>query len=1062
MKLHLTLLLTTALLGIAPLSAQSDDTLLANFKNPPETARPWVYWFWNNGNVTEKGIRADLAAMKRVGIGGAIIMDVFERFAPPPGDADYMGPKWQSLMKLALAEARRLGLEITLTNGPGWCGSSGPWITPELSMQALVTSSVEVDGSGLTTVKVPQPQLPDRHIDVFDTKLETDDFYRDIAVLAYPQKLAGEKVDLDDVIDLTREMKPDGTLRHRFPEGKWTIRRFGHTSTGASTRPPVKGGNGLECDKFSAEAIALQFDKVVGMLENAVPAKNGRGLVATHVDSWEVGHQSWTARFPEEFRRRRGYDLTKYLPNLFVPAGQAAVATPGEADRFRWDFYQTCSELLSENYIGALAYLAHERGMRLSLEGYNLPFGDEANYTTFCDEPMTEFWSTGGAEDARKCHEMASVGHVMGRRVIGAEAFTASQADEWTLHPALVKTMGDYQMSQGVNKFVIHRYAMQPYNDRFPGTTMGPWGLHYERTNTWWNMTGSWHDYLSRCQYLLRQGHYVADVLYLRHQHPNQTYFTQDPPLPAGYRSDDISALQLISRASVKDGRIVLPDGMSYRLLVVPNTPMTPALVGKIAELAEAGATIYGPRPVTSPSLQNYPACDTRVAGLAAKAWGDCDGGKVTEHRFGEGRIVLGRPFGELLEETTGGPDFNSETRLNWIHRHIGGRDAYFIANPTDGPVAATCDFRVGGKNVHLWHPETGEVSKPGLIRTNATGTRLELRMEQGESFFVVFSGDEPPAVFIAGIERGEKAVPLISNLPDIEVLKARYGPSGDAARTIDAKGVFERLLQEGRRSFKVSELAHDQDPAYGTVKTLELEIRIEGETLIWSGTDPQEFDLLRAFDRLPAASIRGGEAPGSFILSVRETGDFGVKTTTGNEKRVEVAEMERPLYVAGPWTVEFPRNWGAPSKIQLAELISLSSHEDEGVRHFSGVSTYRTVFDYPDAPSSAPGTPRYWLDLGQLQVMGEVTLNGKPLGTVWNRPARIEVTPALHPGRNELVIRVANLWPNRMIGDTSLPEGKRFTWSSYQPFKPNSPLPPSGLIGPVRIETEREIVLTF
>src|SRR5882724_615234 len=146
------------------------EDLSAQFAKPPASARPWVYWFWNNGNVTKAGITADLEAMKRVGIGGVIIMDVVERFAPPPGTADFMNAEWQELFRFAVSEAHRLGLEINMTNGPGWCGSSGPWITPELSMQMLVTADLTVEGPTNFSLALPKPETRSkRGQDVFNS-----------------------------------------------------------------------------------------------------------------------------------------------------------------------------------------------------------------------------------------------------------------------------------------------------------------------------------------------------------------------------------------------------------------------------------------------------------------------------------------------------------------------------------------------------------------------------------------------------------------------------------------------------------------------------------------------------------------------------------------------------------------------------------------------------------------------------------------------------------------------------------------------------------------------------
>jgi alpha-L-rhamnosidase len=462
----------------APLMASD---ISAQFAKPPASARPWVYWFWNNGNVTKAGITADLEAMQRAGIGGVIIMDVVERFAPPPGPADFMNAEWQELFRFAVAEAHRLGLEINMTNGPGWCGSSGPWITPEFSMQMLVTTNLMVDGPVHFSTVLPLPDTDSkRGHDGFGSTVKYEDFYRDIAVLAVPETTSGV-VAPDAVLNLTAKLDANGKLNWEVPAGKWIIQRIGHTTTGSSTRPPVKGGNGLECDKLSREAMDLHFTNMMGRLITSVGSMAGPTLSATHIDSWEVGSQNWTPKFREEFQKRRGYDPVPFLPDVI--GGNMRIGDASAANRFRWDFQQTLSELLAENYVGRLAELAHEHGLRLSIEGYHLPFGDEATYTARADEPMSEFWATGGNENEAMARQMASVAHIMGDKIVGAEAFTSGDNEQWKFHPATVKALGDYEFSQGINRFVTHRYAHQPYLDRFPGATMGPWGLHYERTD---------------------------------------------------------------------------------------------------------------------------------------------------------------------------------------------------------------------------------------------------------------------------------------------------------------------------------------------------------------------------------------------------------------------------------------------------------------------------------------------------------------------------------------------------------------------------------------------------
>ena len=730
---------------------------IQEFASPPDSARPWVYWFWSNGNITDEGITADLESMKRAGIGGVIIMDVVERFAPPQGTAVYMGVEWKARFSHALKEAARLGIEVRMTNGPGWCGSSGPWITPELSMQRLVSSKARITGperfSGVLALPDFLPPLPNK--DVMTNGLVIPEYYRDIAVLAFPDVSDGD-VPMAGVQNLTGKMKPDGSLDWKVPPGKWVVLRIGHATTGSSTRPPVLGGNGLECDKLNSAAVDAHFAGQMAPLLRLAGSLAGKTLTSTHVDSWEVGAQNWTDRLREEFLKRRGYDPIPFLPCITSAVQEKVngktvtrhtidIGGKEMAGRFRWDFFQTISELLAENYTGHLADLSHRSGISLSLEGYNLPFADEALYASGADEPMTEFWTPskwGSRETWNKAREMASVAHLHGRPIVGAEAFTSDDNELWSQHPATIKWLGDYEFSQGVNRFAFHRFAHQPWLDRAPGATMGPWGLHYERTNTWWEFSRPWHDYLARCQWMLRQGLYVGDLLYLRPQIPNQSYFNPVPAPPEGFRYDECGAEALISRVSVKGGRLVLPDGMSYAALILPeNTAMTPLLVRKIRDLVAGGATVLGPRPTISPSLSDQPAADAEVKRIADEVWGPPDSGRTTEHVFGKGRAISGIPIDDLMSQLGIAPDFTSSAPgLNWIHRREGDAEIYFVANPTGDEKKYTCTFRVAGLAPELWDPETGSVRDlPDFSSSGDGRTAVPLSFSPSQSYFVVF-----------------------------------------------------------------------------------------------------------------------------------------------------------------------------------------------------------------------------------------------------------------------------------------------------------------------------------
>ena len=1052
------------------LRAEAAGSLAANFQQPPADARPWVYWFWNNGNVTSNGITADLEAMQRVGIGGVLIMDVLERFAPPRGTAEFMNAEWQNLFEFAVQEAGRLGLEINMANGPGWCGSSGPWITPALSMQKLVSTNLTVTGPTNFSAVLPVAQFGFGKVwhDGFSSSVKYPDYYEDIAVLAWPVSANGV-IPASAVVNLTAQLGADGKLNWNVPPGTWQIQRIGHTTTGSSTRPPVAGGNGLECDKLGAAGMDAHFAGMMAKLIKTAGPLAGKALTATHIDSWEVGSQNWTANLREEFKKRRGYDPVPWLTCLTDVTREKVkdkatthfahtLDDAATAARFRWDFDQTIAELLAENYSGRLAQLAHAHGLRYTLEGYDLPFGDEYTYTARADEPMTEFWTMGwsGRTTQSKAEEMASVAHVYGHAIVGAESFTSGDKEEWKLTPADIKSLGDYEFAQGVNRFVFHRYAHQPYLDRAPGATMGPWGLHYERTQTWWELSGGWHEYLARCQYLLRQGTFVADLLYLRPEVPNQTYLTANPPPPAGYRFDEISAEALQQRVSVQDGKLVLPDGMSYRVLVLPPVKtMTPALLSKIKDLTRAGATVVAnaARPQASPSLQDFPRCDDTVTQLGGELWGNCDGKTVTENKAGQGKFIWGRPLEKVLAALSAPADFAANLHLNWIHRHADGTEIYFVANPAGTAVEARCTFRVQGLRPEWWNPETGETTLLSAYQATEAGITVPLRFGPSGSGFVVFR--QPVQGFDSVVRLLRNGQPLLETEPKqdgLKILSASYGVPGDAARTRDVRDQVQALVNQGKTTFQVGDLAESGDPAYGTVKTLTVAYYAAGKTFKATGKDPEPITLSAQVSALERPAEILCDPAGNLRLAAREPGSYEWITASGQTNRAEVTEVPPPLAINGPWELVFPPKWGAPESVMLTNLVSWSDSADTGVKYFSGTATYRTSFDFSNQNKQ---NTKLFLALGEVRVMARVKVNGQDCGIAWMPPFRVDITGAVRAGANRLEIQVANLWPNRMIGDAAQPVAKRFTWSSWEPFKPDTSLLPSGLFGPVQIEAQ-------
>jgi alpha-L-rhamnosidase len=967
---------------VGPVGAQPLN-LESGFRTPPHSARPWVYWFVMDGNQTKAGITADFEALKRVGIGGVIFMEV--DVGVPKGPVKFMSPEWRDVFKHANTEAARLGLTITMPASPGWTGSGGPWVKPEQSMQKLVVSETAVAGPTHVDVVLPKPPV-------------VAGFYRDVAVLAFPTPAgkarvadieekalyhrghfsseagvkpllpqpaqfptvpADQVVKRDGIVDLTGRLDATGKLAWDAPAGAWTILRFGHTSTGANTRPAPEPGLGLECDKLDKAALDAHFHDFLGKIVADLGPLTGKSLTALHIDSWEMGPQNWTARFPEEFQARRGYDLRRYLPAM---TGRV-VDSLEVSERFLWDVRQTVLELITENHAAHLAELAHKNGMRLSIEPYDGTPCDDMTYGARADVPMGEFWYD-TFKSWFSCTEAASIGHTYGRPVVQAEAFTCAWDERWLAHPAILKTLGDWAFCEGINRFVFHRYAHQPWLNREPGMTMGPYGIHYDRTQTWFEMSKAWNMYLSRCQFLLQQGHYVADVAFLKPEASPQVFVApglvmpdpnpSNPPGRAGYRFDAVNPEVVLTRMDLKDGRLVLPDEMSYRLLVLPVTPaMTPALLRRVVSLVERGATVLGTRPGRSPGLSGYPACDAEVSRLADTLWGDLAGASaVGGRRVGLGRVLWGKTTEEVLPEIAGPPDFEVEGRLAgeadlaFIHRTTPGAEIYFVARRGETPLPyAACVFRTE-RVPELWDPETGSLRE--LVRYYRTGdgrTVVPLQFEGPQSYFIVFRK------------------PIPRDFPNIP----------------------------GRMSL------------------------------------PTNFP-----DRKPVADV------------------------------------------PGPWDLTFPPGWETPAKVTLDRLASWSDHPDAGVQHFSGTATYHKTLTVP-ASLIVKGRP-LTLDLGNVQVMAEATLNGRDLGIAWKPPYRFDISDAIKPGDNDLVVKVVNLWPNRLIADAQKPadtdrsadgmskswpqwllDGKpsptgRLTFAAWNPWKGDAKLLPSGLIGPVRL----------
>ena len=957
----------------------SDNTsiaeLAANFLTPPDDARPGVYWYFMDGSFSKEGITKDLESMRDQGISYVVFLEV--NVGVPRGNIDFMSPEWLDIFGYIVKECKRTGIKMVLGIGPGWTGSGGPWVKGAQSMRHLVASETKVTGGKevLVNLPVPDPNPPYFGDGSFTPRMRQEwmDYYEDVKVLAFPTpqeekrisdiqekalyirhpfsskagvrayfpavvgKPSGETaqgaMDKDKIIDISDKMAPDGTLVWDAPEGDWTILRMGSRNNGASTRPAPVPGVGMESDKFSEDALRAHLNQFTDKLFDACGGElsdgNG-GIELLHMDSWEMGAQNWNQSFRDEFTRRRGYDPLPYFPAYTGRIVEDSLIT----ERFLWDVRETAQELIVENHVGAVKKYAREHGLKVSIEPYDMNPTADLELAVAADIPMAEFWSDGfGFNTSFAPAEGTSAAHLIGQNVVPAESFT-SQFDGWRQYPGSMKNQTDWAFAAGINRLMFHTFQHQCLSDdKRPGMTMGPYGVHWDRGETWWPMSKGYHTYIARCQYFLQRGRTVADVLYLAPESmphafkaPDSAY--DDPlsfmPDRKGYNFDGCPP-SMLSKANVENGEIVFPSGARYRLLVLPDYPTaTPEYLKEIIRLAKAGATVVGKPFKNAPGLSGYPACDDEVAELSEQLFGD---GSQTTRQLGKGIVTMYDgptsnlyPSYEFTSSILAGivpPDFSDDSgSIRYTHRTLNCAEIYFVSNRTDRTVETTCGFRVEGKVPEIWNPMDGNrFSIPEYSQKEGV-TSIPLSFETHEGFFIVFT-------------------------------KKGSGVSLSSPKRLDQKEVIN---------------------------------------------------------------------------------------------------------LTGPWTVQFDPQWGGPAEpVSFPALTDWASSDDPAIRYYSGTAVYRTAFDMPALEEG-----QYLISLGDVKVMARIKLNGKDLGIAWTTPWKLPVDGALlKEGRNELEVEVANLWQNRLIGDERLPYDRRVTFTTWRHYDADSPLQPSGLLGPVKVVRE-------
>jgi hypothetical protein len=1119
---------TESLSKVATLNNPNYQSLVENFQSPPKETKPFTWYHSMNSNMSAEGITKDFEIMAEAGIGGVYYFSV--GLGIPKGNVLFNSEKHIELIGHMASEAKRLGMTFGIHNADGWSSSGGPWNKPEHGMKQVTWSESIINSNasnnGNISVKLAQPM----------TML---DYYHDIAVIAYPSlptdiidanltptitasdpdfdisvvnnievdtvssiksknkqpvwlqfaydkpvtirfasvdinwgkhikyqlqysndgknfkkhvdmkvnrpgrvrwaldaafegvtakyfRIVASKtlnvfeaslastprmgnylgrtlathtnyhkfpdigtpdkahiVDASKIINLTDKLSADGELNAVLPPGDWTIMRFGYTAKGTTNIPPTDEGRGLEVDKFSRAAFKNHYDAYVTNVINKTKAVAPGVLQYLEIDSYEVGGQNWTQGYDQQFKAQHGYDLIPFLP-LFTGKFVGSVET---SKAVTWDIRGFSNKLITENYYQYFTELAHQDGLKTYTEPYGHGPFNELDAGSKVDISMGEFWLK---RNIYMLSSATSVGHIYNRNIISAEAFTALPEYNWKFNPANAKFDGDKTWALGVNQYVFHRFVHQSNTHVVPGMTMERWGAHIDGTQPWFATAGkAWFTYLSRGQYLLRQGQPVADVLwYLGEAAPTgcpERWKVETKHVPT-YINYDCLNTEKLNELFYQDGRYQLNHGVKYKILALSNhETLSFESVKKIHQFAQQGGVIIG-----SPIKQ--------LAGRDVTAAQQAEFEQMVDFIWSQETTHLAIKALTDWQKIYQQHNLNYDLRVKGIknlfyaHRKTANQDIYFVYNDSDKQQLFDASFEVTGKVPELWDAITGKTKRVAAFNMNNGVTNVAFRLAPEESAFVVFNEDASDK---------PKLTPNVIRQHDIEAV-------------YDQQFNIQLVSQSNQR------------------------------------------------------------------LAV----DLGEGTTD-----VSIADVAGKQTLTGSWQVSFEKDYGLDQSFTFDQLSNWKDSSNPEIRAYSGIATYEQTFTIN--PELLSADQQVTLDLGKVGDTAQVFINGKEVGTTWIAPFALDVSSYLQPGQNQLTVKVANAWTNRMITDEAQPDnsgfwqengkrvanmpawyinneplpnsgkkGHRRTFTTHKFVKKEDALIDSGLLGPVTLSSTKSISL--
>ncbi len=1094
--------------SIAPAQGPG-DTLERGFENPPDSAKPRVWWHWMNGNITKEGIKLDLQWMRRVGIGG---FQNFDAALATPQVVEkrlvYMTPEWKDAFRYAATLADELKLEMAIAGSPGWSESGGPWVSPAQAMKKFVWSETPVEGGTPFRAMLAKPPgvtgpfqniaFRGRGFGPSAPAAPPPQYYADSAVVAYrvpdnDVSLAGVRpkvtssggqIDLSALIDGDLE-KTTALPMAPVGEKAWIQFEFATPQRIRAITLAVQGAGGRG---FGRQAGVSGPELEAG--DDGARFRTVATLPAGGVASQTIAFDPVTARF---------FRVTFKTPQPPPPGGLGGfggAAPPPSPTSHR------------------IAELVLHPGARVNRFEVKAGFATLPELYSLATPPVP-------AADAIS---KSSVVDLMSKMRPDGTLDWTPPAGRWVIlrlgysllgitnHPASPEATGLEvdKLSRKHVKAYIDNYLDQYKNT--VGPLMGKRGLQYVITDSWEAGTQNWTDdmlaeFTRRRRYDPRPWLPVLTGRVVESAEASDRFLWDFRKtigeLTAEYHYDQIGE-SLHARGmgryteSHESGRAFIGDGMDVKMNAdVPMSAMWTPRPGQTSERYDADiresasvAHVYG---------QNLVAAESLTAGAGAWSFSP-ETLKPTADRelaMGLNRFVIHTSVHQPVNDKVPGLGLGPfgqwftrhETWAEWARPWVSylarscymlqqgkfvadiayfyGEDsnitALFAAKPPDVPAGYNFDYVSADALMSRLSASNGRITTPSgmnyrLLYLDSNGRHMSLPVLRKIRDLV------NAGALVVGAKPVESPS-LSDDQAEFRAIADQLWGSGkvDSARTLaDALAVarvepdFEYIRPRSDTNLMFVHRKLDDGEVYWVdnrndrVESLDATFRVQGKAAeLWY---PETGKTVPASYR-----VAGGRTTVPLHLDPHEAVFVVFRKAASTPSRSLPRQSETALgSVEGAWDVSFQADRGAPAKSTLEKLSSWTQSSDAGVRYFSGTATYTKTIDAP-AAWLKPGV-RVWLDLGDVKNLAEVSVNGKPRGVVWKTPFRVDMTAALRRGANQLEIRVTNLWVNRLIGDQQPGVAKKYTYTTQQFYRADSPLLPSGLLGPVRVMASSEV----